>query len=316
MSKTINVSSIPSIDANIVVVLPKGDPTNILLLSVFRRFNQKSGYRFTPYFVTPADRRTWPNPNRVNNKTWLYLFGNLPSMPVHEANAHKVIKLASTETESVVAVFWKFAFNSPIPVSDNLFHSFERVWSNSPDATDEDWGLRAILRDMALTAEQSNIGLAFRDADAMFTKPWNATCKQRYDEDLAKLVAVVAGCPQYTLAITEEVTGKCQLPAAWLGKVVRFVDTTGVEVDTGLLTRHVSQTHPEVDILIQHRLHQLTNNVCHRYYGRAIKKDVDLLAWGILAGHPRAASGQVTGVVAPFSDHAWMESIDGMPFLA
>ena len=318
MSKTINVSSAPSRDANIVVILPKSDPTNILILSIFRRVSQKSGYRFTPYFVTPADRRTWPNPNRINNKTWLYLFGNLPSMPVHEANAHKIIKLASTETKSVVAVFWEFAFNSPIPDSDNLFRAFERVWSNSPDATDADWGLRAILRDMALTAEQSNIGLAFRDADAMFTRPWDAQlaiCKQRYNEDLAKLVAVVAGRSQYTLYVNEEVVAKCQLPAAWLGKVVRFVDTTDVEVDTGLLTRHVSQTHPDVGILVQHRLHQLTNNVCHRYYCRAIK-EVDLLAWDILAGHPRAASGQVTHVVAPFSDHAWMASIDGMPFLA
>ena len=317
MSKTINVSSAPSTDANIVVILPKSDPTNILILSVFRRFSQKFGYRFTPYFVTPADKRTWPNPNRVNNKTWLYIFGNMPSMPVHEANAHKVLKTTSTETESVVAVFWKSSFGFAIPDSDNLFRAFERVWSNSPDATDADWGLRSILRDMARSAE-TNIHQGFRDADAMFTRPWDAqlaTFKQRYDEDLAKLVAVVAGCSQYTLYVNEEVVAKCQLPAAWLRKVVQFVDTTDVEVDTGLLTRHVSQTHPDVGILVQHRLHQLTNNVCHRYYCRAIK-EADLLAWDILAGHPRAASGQVTGVVAPFSDHAWMESIDGMPFLA
>jgi hypothetical protein len=86
-------------------------------------------------------------------------------------------------------------------------------------------------------------------------------------------------------------------------------------VDTGLLAYYVGLSHPEVDILVQHRLHQLQNNVCHRYYCRAIK-EVDLLAWNVLSGHPRAASGQVTKVVAPFSDHAWMESIDCMPFLA
>ena len=193
MSKTNNVlsSSTRVNDYNIVAILPKGDPANILLLSIFRRFSQKFGYRYTPYFVTPADKRTWPNSNRVNNKTWLYIFGNMPSMPVHEANAHKVLKITSTESESIVAVFWKSSFGFALPDSDNLFRAFEGVWSNSPDATDEDWGLRAILRDMALKAE-TNVDLAFRDADAMFTKPWNATCKQRYDEDLAKqpLIAV------------------------------------------------------------------------------------------------------------------------------
>jgi hypothetical protein len=299
------------------VILPKRDATSMLVLSIVRRFSQKFGIPYQTAFVNPSDKRTWPNPNRIGNKTWLYMIGNLPSMPVHEANAHKVLKFNSTETESVVAVFWRSSFGFAIPTTDNLFHAHERAWSNSPDATEEDRGLRSILLDMAIKAE-TNVDLAFRDADTMFTQPCDvqlAAFKHRYDEDLAKLVAVVVGCVQFTLYVTEDVIAKCQLPAAWRGKIVRFVDTTDVTVDTGLLTHHVSQTHPEVDMLVQHRLHQLTNNVCHRYYCRAIK-EADLLAWGILAGHPRAASGQVTGVVAPFSDHAWMESIDDMPFLA
>ena len=304
-------------DHSMYVILPKGDSGNMLILSIIRRVSQLTGNPYRVAFVNSVDKRTLPNPNVINNKTWLYLIGNLPDTSALQKNAFVTHSITSSETKSAVAVFWEMAFRCPIPVGNNLFHSFERVWLNSPDATEEDRGLRSILHDLALKAETSVKG-AFQEADVLFCKPdslQQVTYRERYDEDLAKLVAVISGCVQFTLYVTEEVLTKCQLPAKWLGKIVRFVDTTGVMVDTGLLAYYVGLSHPEVDILVQHRLHQLQNNVCHRYYCRAIK-EVDLLAWNVLSGHPRAASGQVTKVVAPFSDHAWMESIDSMPFLA
>jgi len=297
---------------SMLVFVPENDVAAFLALAMFRIIRAPLDYRS----YNPKDRRTWPNPNSIKRNTWLYILGNGPDMPVHEAKAKKVFHIAGTESLSVAGVLWTTCFGLPLTLNPGLA-DFERVWSNSPDARLVDWGVRFALLEATQVAAKEGLKKGLAAADAYFGRPTPvvlADCRRLYDAKVVSMRSVITDRPQYTVHVTDEVIKEFGLPKEWLGFVVRFIDTTGVEVDTSLLARHNRLTHPDVDILIQYRKHQLTNNVCHRYYCRAISDRVPtLLDWSILAGHPRAASGQITGTNAPFSNPAIMEAIDDMP---
>ena len=290
------------------VIVPERDIAALLALSMFRMIRAPLEYRT----YNPKDRRTWPNPNSIKPNTWLYILGAGPDMPVHEAKAKKVFRIAGTESLSIAGTLWTTYYGLPLALNPGLA-AFERVWSNSADASLEDWGLRFALLDATQVAAKEGLKKGLATADAYFARPGPtvlANCRSLYEAKVAAMSTTVAACPQYTIHVSDEVIKEFGLPKEWREFIVRFVNTTGVEVDTSLL----AYRSRDVDILVQYRRHQLTNNVCHRYYCRATSDRVStLLDWSILAGHPRAASGQVTGAKAPFSDPAAMAAIDNMP---
>lgn len=295
-----------------LVFVPENDVAAFLALAMFRLI--RAGLEYRSY--NPKDRRTWPNPNIIKPGTWLYILGSGPDMPVHEAKAKKVFRITGTESLSVAGVLWTTMFGLPLALNPGLA-AFERVWSNSPDAKLEDWGVRFALLDATQVAAKEGLKKGLTAGDAYFARPLPAIladCSRLYETKVAAMSTVLVDRSQYTVHVSDEVIKEFGLPKEWLGFVVRFVDTTGVEVDTSLLAHRIRAMLPDIDILVQYRKHQLTNNVCHRYYCRATSDRVStLLDWSILAGHPRAASGQVTGAKAPFSDPAAMEAINDMP---
>jgi hypothetical protein len=298
---------------SMLVFVPVGDIACFLAASMFRCVHAKRTYRI----FDPKDRRTWPNPNIITSSTWLYILGsNFPEMPVHEAKAKKVFRIVATESLSVAGVFWTTMFGLPLAFNPVLL-AFERVWSNAPNVISGEWGLRFALMEYAQMAVKEGVEKALIESDAYFSRSTAAIladCDKHYESKMASMLSVIKERPQYTVHVSEEVVKEFGLPKEWLGFVVRFVDTTGVEVDTSFLAYNIRTTLPGVDILVQYRRHQLKNNACHRYYCRTISDKVTtLLDWSILAGHPRAASGQVTGATAPFSDATKMEAIDDMP---
>ena len=300
---------------SILVFVPANDIACFITASMFRYIRADITYRV----FNPNDRRTWPNPNTVKPGTWLYLLGTgFPNMPIHEAKAKQVIRLTGNESMSIAGLFWTTVFRIPLTLNLGLM-SFERAWSNSVNAISTDWGLRFAVLELTHVAAKEGMVKALAAADAYFAQPAPAILAdyiKRYDDKLADLTTVVADRSQYTIHVSEEVIEEFSLPKKWLGFVMRIVDTTGVEVDTSLLAHHIRMTLPHVDILVQHRKHQLSNNECHRYYCRAISNRVTtLLDWNILAGHPRAASGQITGAKGLCCDMKQMEDIDDMPML-
>ena len=305
----------PGNPEQIVVIAPKYDTACFLAAAMVRAIAHSRNCRATYYFVDYIDRRTWPNPNCIDSNTWLYILGDF-DMPAHVARAKDVGHFVSTETASVAAHFWTMLTNAPVTASPGL-SSFERTWSHT--ATEMDWGFRKALNTFAATAVDTGMLPALTQGSAFLYRPVeviHADCRRLYEQETAALTEQLVGQHQSTLYITEEVLDKCHLPAEWLGVVIRVVDTTGKRVDTGFLAHHVSLTHPTVDILVQHRMHQLTNNMLHKYYCRALSDKVpDLRVWDILGGHPKAASGEVHGTAAPLTDTAWLASIDDMPLL-
>jgi len=302
-------------DGPIVVILPRNDISCFLAASLIRHIAQTRKCDLTYYIVDRVDRRTWPNANRINGKTWLYMLGDLPEMPVHTAAARGFGRFTSSQDKSVSALFWEMTTGMPVCYSPILY-SFERVWSHSKYASPEDWGYRCILFKYTEIAVEKGMIEAIKQADRFIHQPYAeivAASRKAYDTKVAEITALIADKPKFTLHVNEEVRSKCKLPETWQGLVVRFIDTTDVQVDTGFLSYLVSK-EPDIDILIQHRQHKLNNNVLHKYYARSMK-ETDLLTWDILKGHPRAASGEAVGAGAPFSDIKWMESIDDMPLL-
>jgi len=303
---------------SIAVILVKNDVSSFLVAGMIRNIGIQWNLPVSYYTVNRIDRRTWPSPNKITPDTWLYMIGDLPPMPLHEARAKGFGHHTSSETESVATRFFRVLYPMIPVATSTILPSHERTWSHSPLSTPEDWGLRDVLFSFTEVVETKGMTAAF-DAATLYLYQGSEAVRtdllRRYTEKKTELLTCLETCSQYTIHLNEEGLAKNSLPAEWLNKSVRLIDTTDVHVDTGLLSQHVRVSYPDVDILVQYRKILLNNSVLHKYYCRALK-DVDLLAWKILKGHSKGASGESRAKTnAPFTDTEWMESIDDMPTL-
>ena len=304
---------------SIAVILPKNDVSSFLVAGMIRNIGIQWNLPVSYYTINRIDRRTWPSPNKITSDTWLYMIGDLPPLPIYEARAKAFGHHTSSETESVATRFFRVLYPMiPVPTS-TILPSHERTWSHSPLCSPEDWGFRDVLFSFTEVVETKGMAAAF-DAATLYLYQGSEAVRtdllRRYTEKKTELLTCLETCSQYTIHLNEEALAKNELPAEWIGKSVRLIDTTEVHVDTGFLSHHVRVSYPDVDILVQYRKILLSNNnVIHKYYCRALK-DVDLLSWKILKGHSKGASGESRAKTnAPFTDTEWMESVDDMPLL-
>jgi hypothetical protein len=303
---------------SIAVILVKNDVSSFLVAGMIRNIGIRWNLPVSYHTINRTDRRTWPSPNKITSDTWLYMIGDLPPMPLHEARAKGFGHHTSSETESVATRFFRVLYPTLPVFTSTILPSHERTWSHSPLSTPEDWGLRDVLFSFTEIVETKGMMAAF-DAATLYLSQGQVAVRtdllRRYYEKRDELLTRLETCKKYTIHLSDEAIAKNQLPTEWLNKTVRLIDTTDIHVDTGLLSQHVRLLHPDVDILIQYRKILLNNNLLHKYYCRALK-DVDLLSWKILKGHSKGASGESrTKTNAPFTDTEWMESIDDMPTL-
>lgn len=299
-----------SIRNNIVVIMNRFDIYSFLGARLIQASAVKANRKCMYHIVDKIDRRTWPKVHSVRGQS-VFVLGDLPSIPTVDDHAHQKAYIKQNEEYSVAKAVWKY-FLGPFPQFD-VFKSVENIWRGEA-TSEEEWGLRAVLFKFTEMAEKEGMEGALAAYDAQFNKSIDevrSDLVSAYRKKIEELESELIDIDIAFLNIDEIALEKCKLPEEWLGLNVCVADTSGINVDTGLLAHYMFDCCSGLDVLVQYRRIQLTGNTLHKYYCRGNRDcKIDLRTWPVLKGHAKAASGECHGSEAPFADKMWLECMD------
>lgn len=299
-----------SIKNNIVVIVRRFDIYSFLGARLIQASCARANRKCIYQIVDKVDRRTWPKVHTVKGQS-VFVLGDLPTLSTIDDHSLEKIYIKQNDEHSVTKSVW-IHFLGSLPTFD-IFKSIENIWRGEANS-DEEWGLRTVLFKFTEIADKEGMETALAAYDRQFNKTIEEVrtdLVSAYKSDIKELEGQLSDIDLTFLNIDELAMEKCKLPEDWLGLNVCVADTSGINVDTGLLSHYLFNIYPGLDVLVQHRKITLTGNTLHKYYCRGNRDcKIDLRTWAVLKGHAKAASGECHGLEAPFADKMWMECMD------